>query len=1137
MSRTLRTLIFKKLDRAAKLKGRDSLLRQTNRFREQLQPSQYGSLITVYYEVFKKRCGAKNWSGKSNLRELGYNCAINSKGFELDLAFAVEWLKLHSDEINRSTDITFEVQELILREDYAAALKKVEAFQELNGWTFWALETFYFLVNRLSGTSGVRAFTKYVKEKAGGRVVGYAASMFADRVDDRYSVDAYMSRWKESINKTLKSEKAKHYYEFRGLGLMTDAEKSLGHVICNDFSNSLIDCYSSVVEAISSVAFIEQCKDFAPAMLSAIDQLKSAGVTDYRLTKLRFFISGDQEGFEVSPYNYPLSKTLVSALYSCQSDDFRFGFGKSKVQESEISSIADILDNGAPSSEYFNKLRKYAHSLRFCSMGLALQDFAKQLIKRDPFSINIQPWISLLSPELRIEDFFGLDYRSVRVIENEAARNFLNDPLEIAKKVFLAYESPSEFTTHDSFSPQIIFWLACEFLKSRRDAECAVCIDYLSKVSRYWSRQACKLRIQLLCMNGGLVEVVDLAYSIIELNPTSAWEYPLDQIFESYEWSELKSVDTVIIAIVSHFTNAMLGNTNEDVLYVCKMACKKIHESFERENFFNGLSVAGSFDEMSFDSEDKKIKALITLYAYVWIEKNLVFLDFSTSREVMQERLEVLRLLVQLNPENEQRYANAIMDITLRDTMWEGLAHIEETRIFVNEAGITRWAEKEIRSDFDNWKLTYIYESKKTLINKMVQYVTSTTSETVEEFIDYELSEDCRLFLNMVDRLQQKFMYDPVDGLHCYLSARIRHGTMKNTYLGPIDEAGLLAVDGQFDESIYRFIEAIDQSQYIQIVKPALINLSVSLSALIDDVLDNKIRLKSEGQLDGYIEIKTDEEFFSRVGDIVTTKLDFHQFLALSYDLYWDSLWPSLQRLAEYFDDEMQGKTNALFEQAIEQIDLVGEESRALSGALTRIKNATCQKCLVAARWFKAENHRKDQIFTLSETISIAAKASSNIYRRFNGEIKQVQSSTLDLPLSGVGMAAIVESLTTLFENSWKYSGLGGAKYAIDIEVKTTSDANVLCFIVRNPLSEKRALELTPERLSEIKLKFQVNYDLESVASEGGSGFPKVARLSRYLDRKIFPDPLDISVEGLFFSVMAMVPIHLRGESYDIYNY
>lgn len=1136
MSRSLQKLIFKKLDRKAKLYGQLSFLRATNVLRKQLQPVDYDSLIKVYLDIVKKRYGKIYWSGKKNISDLGYNCALLTKGFEDDLLFTVEWLVHHSAQINDSTKLAFEIQELILLEDYKTATKKVNDFQNVNGWSFWVLELSYFLMYKIKGSSGVRSFTKYIKEKAGGRVAGYAASMFSDRVDDRYSIDAYVSRWKENINKSLKGEKSQHYYNFRALGVITEKEQSLGHVICNDFCNSITDCYNSVLESLMYVAASVHDKKLNTATVNAIDKLKAAGVIDFRLDKIKFLITGCYSNYNHHP-EYKLTKHLASALYSREAGTFRTIFGKATDANVEILSLTEILQNGASASEQINKLRKFSFGLRFIPLGSALHGFVKQVTERDPFVISNQPWTSLLSPGLVLEEFFCLNEHTSSALENAIDSELIFKSSEIVNSLISIYSLRASFGDPSALPAQVIYWLACQFLKFRRDVECEVCIEYLSKVSPYWARQAGKLKIYLLCSNNEVEKVVNFAYSVIELDPSSAWEFPLEEIFESYDWSELKKLDHTTVAIVSHFTNAMLGNTNEDILYICKMACKTIHENFDRDKFFSNPSITDTSSETMLDSDNKKIQSLITLYSHVWIETNLTFLDFLTSREVMQERLEVLRLLVQLNPENEQRYAAAIMDITLRDTMWEGLTHIEETRIFVNEAGITRWAEKEIRQDFDNWKLTYIYESKSTLINKLFQYDTATTSETVEEFIDYELSEDCRLFVNMIDRLQEKFLHDPTDGLHCYLSARIRHGTMKNTYLGPIDEAGFLTVEGQLDESVSRFIEALDTDQYNEIVKPALIELSASLSGLIDDALENKIRLKSARQPNGYIEIDRDPEFYSKVSDIIITKLEFHQFLALVYNLYWDTLWPSLQRLAEYFDDEVQSKTNTLFEQAIERIDVIGEGARPLSSALTRIKNSTCQKCLVAAGWFKAENHIKDRTFTLSETISIAAKASRNIYRRFNGEIKQMPSSYLDLPLSGVGMAAIVESLTTLFENSWKYSGLSEAKYEIQVEATVILEQDILCLTIINPLSDTRANELTPEALTAIKSKFQIECDLETVADEGGSGFPKVARLSRHLNRDVFPTPLDICVENSQFTVTALVPIHLRGEAYDVYNY
>lgn len=143
----------------------------------------------------------------------------------------------------------------------------------------------------------------------------------------------------------------------------------------------------------------------------------------------------------------------------------------------------------------------------------------------------------------------------------------------------------------------------------------------------------------------------------------------------------------------------------------------------------------------------------------------------------------------------------------------------------------------------------------------------------------------------------------------------------------------------------------------------------------------------------------------------------------------------------------------------------------------------------------------------------------------------------LSIRISAVGMAALVECLNTLFENCWKYSGLADSHYSIDLGVEFYVEKNVIKITVENPLSPEREKELHPLKLSEIRARFQVNFEAETIASEGGTGLPKVSRLTNKIDKGLYPAPLDINLRDHKFSVEAYVPVHKRAEAYDVYNY
>jgi len=1118
VSRQLGRQLYKEL---IKLKSDNfnEFVSRFGQYRDVTSHEKYSFILQPYYETAPKKFKNRSWTGVQDIKDLGYDCILKSKGVDKDIALTSQWMTMHADSLNRFINFQNDLQEKILENKCEAALDSALEFQKRHGWSFWILETIYFLIYQVHGIEGARKFTQEIKNQANKRIVGFAASFLLERVDERYSIDAFYSRWEQAITKYVKGKESQDYYLFRAMGLTTALDTSLGNVLCHDFTGSIYDCYSSLIEtAASFVAEREKRSD--PVIITAMHLLRQAGIKDHRIEKIIYYLSG--EWFEPEQQNYYFATKLSESLKHKISTD--------SIKLAELDSINKIQDIGISASDSISKLQKFAFSLRFLPVGLALNEYSSYCFSSKTERLIAQPWASLLSPTINIEETFIAPFESawerIETLSRQEPPSALQEEALQITKIKSGLLSLSDA---NCVSSATLVWLAYYFIELGRHNECGEIANLLLDHGPYWRRQSAKIRLSLLCQSFRLKDALDLVSSALEENgAVSIFEYPLGVIFDGNSWDDFRQLDPKLVGLVAHYANTSLTKPDDDILYICKMACKKVFDSGERNRIFNNL------DKLSKNQVDVEV----AFYSLVWCAENLTFLDFKTSRELMLERLNVLRKLVQFNPDKEGAYASEIMDITLRDTLWEGLSHIEESRIFVNEAGISRWAERELKKDFDNWKELNANADQDVLIEKLLEYTHSPTSERLEEISGAELTEDNKLLLSIVERLEEKFLNDPLDGLRCYLSARIRHGTIKNSYLGPIDESGFLVVKGRLDESINRYIEPISPEDLEQTVRPALIELSNTLVSLIDEALASKIRIKSSTYPQGYIEISHDSKLFGRIAAAMGAKLEFNHFISAAFSIFWKLLEPSLHRLANFFYDDFQSKTHAVFDEAIEKIEKIGDDARPLTAALTRIKNTTCQKCAVAANWFRPGSHPTDRIFSLKETINIAVKTSKNIYGRFNADVDISGSEEcLSAKVSAVGMAALVECLSTLLENCWKYSGLGDEHYNIEINIQFHYAQDVIEIVVTNPLSNERERELTSFRLNEIRGRFQVNFEAETIASEGGTGLPKVSRLTSKVNKTIYPAPLDIHVKDSRFSVVAYVPVHKRAEAYDVYNF
>lgn len=270
----------------------------------------------------------------------------------------------------------------------------------------------------------------------------------------------------------------------------------------------------------------------------------------------------------------------------------------------------------------------------------------------------------------------------------------------------------------------------------------------------------------------------------------------MNALFDQRDWADFREFDSVVVGVVAHY--AFVAHGKQTVWYICKMACRKFAVSGMR----NEISL-----EFSSTTDSRRRELLIAFLRDVWIEENLSLNHFLESTDdVRRDRMQVLQVLLQWDEANRAAYVEEIKDLTFDETLRQGLRSIDQTRVFVNESAITRWAEKELLQDYERWRLLSEATSSSCLVDDILrQYVVDPSNhELLKEFGSGKPSEADALLINLLERLYKRFLLDPTDGLDCYLSLRIRHGSLRGTLFGPLEEQGLLYCSTGFSREAFK---------------------------------------------------------------------------------------------------------------------------------------------------------------------------------------------------------------------------------------------------------------------------------------------------------------------------------------------
>lgn len=1123
MSRHSFKILSKALS-APSQKSYSDLLIKVNNLRKKSDSMFDSELTLALLQAGKKIPKNHNWGGHKDIRELGFRSnLIASLGIERDLRFCSAWLAHHAENITDFVASTQEIQSSIFAQNYTRAMHLLDDLVELHGWSVTLLELSFFLTEKISGIEGVNKLYSSIKESGKQRIITTLSEIFAERVDEKYSIDAFLSKWNDAFNRYFSTRpQTKSYVAFRATNQMASLEVGLAHSLCADFSNSIYDCYGTLLEAMTSLVTERTPSKHSKLVSEIASNLISAGVQDHRLAKIISFC-GDYRQPIMPDGGCDLDKITDALL-----------LGDVKLGSNTLAATAlnVISERGGIAQAEVLQLIRLGLCLRTLPIGAALLNFGLKVTSSDLHDKTALPWVSLACTTFRVEELFCLPdeqvWWTIRSIANSST--LPHDIQATARNLVTVKDTIWQADIGNLLSNTAMFWLARGLAKEGRHGEALEIAKVLENSGDKGKLQEKKLRVYISCLQGDLSSALEMVADEITLPESRAYTLPLAELFAGKKWIAFKHHKMLDVAASAYYTNSTLRHPDKNIKHICAMACRAIFQIGGRDWIHKAWGNASAAERRKFTY----------FLEHVWVEENFGLVDLKSTAEVRQERIAALELLVQVNPEHAQIYGAKILEVTLLDTVLAGLSHIDESRIFVNEPSVARWAEKELKHDVERWKKQAAPHDIKLLEYQRDQLIKVSNDldneDFIMEFASAELSEHNKLLLSVVERLKDRFLNDPLDGLNCYLSSRIRHGTFRGTILGPMEESGFLVSGGEIDQKLLILFDSYSEQDLENVVIPALKELTASMAALVDDATKNRIRIQSELHPQGYIKIQKNDLLYGKLYSLLGSEYEFQIFISLCFGFFWELLTPALQSLHNYFSGDFQQKLQGNFEAAIQKISLDIYDSRQATDALRKVAAQTGQQCGVAARWFFTEEKAGERFFSLEEALGIAEKATKNTYRLFNAQVEVPDSDCLALPLTSIGLATIVECIHITFENCWKHSGLGSAAYRIQVCVENDSKAGILRLVVSNPLSRERLAKLSQEEIQRIRDRFNYGLDPNTVADEGGSGLPKLARLSIDKDNGSYSTSLNIDVTESLFLVKISIPLHKRGEAYDAYN-
>jgi hypothetical protein len=517
---------------------------------------------------------------------------------------------------------------------------------------------------------------------------------------------------------------------------------------------------------------------------------------------------------------------------------------------------------------------------------------------------------------------------------------------------------------------------------------------------------------------------------------------------------------------------------------------------------------------------------------------------FAGTREVEDERLKVLALLVKVDPENSATYSAEIGAITRNKTIRQGVMHVEQSKISIDVPALRRWAHLNIKESFNRYKTflsSGLHGETKTATDVLNEAADDKTPTRDKDVPDVPTNEIIDVIGKMIHSLFYEFTTNPEHGLDCYLSIRIRHGPLYGQLRSPLEKEGVISQrssDSDEYNSHPSWLNRLNHLDYS--TRTGLISRLKQFSEDYDDfinrIANELIQIRTKDKKNGLFVI-TDETGgraqirgvgiprFATFLDAIKEDTTFDTFLDSSFELFWESVEHSLKNIRGLIDSSLKLDLAKLFTTLETDIaEIAGDRTIADLNTSIRVAKTNAQEALDRVKeWFRLSKPLAAPELAFQDLVDIGLQSVRTMHPEFD---PVVNMDIPPLPLIEGVVERLFDIFQIIFDNIRKHSGVG--KHP-QVTIKLVNTGDRFRVTIEN---EVPSWVRTPEleaRLQDIKQSIAKGIYQSGVRLEGGSGLFKLRARVGSVQGEPLPLDFGFSPEGWFF-VQFEVAIRHIGE-------
>ncbi len=1085
--------------------------------KDKLHQSQYKGIISWLHQ---------NPSIKNNLFSHPFPKSINqlkiknlSSPVSLEKEFIWGWMYLlnYSDEISSFLSKAQEFEKTILLSDYDRGKSILDEIERNFGFSFWFVKNRLSLLQTSEGLEAQKLFANDIKQEANNVIVSAIIHYISYRIEATVTTNKFEEQFEDTFSQLDFPEKFMSYFKYHALPEFFPATSDIHGILGFEASGSAIDYYFALLKMLTLIIATSNSFQEQKAFLPPLDFCRA--IKDPRINiflklakkeepRRKYASIASIDAFEMElKQNYGSAFDIASKVLNDQANDY------SSIETAARS--LTMIDN--PVDKFEDQLLWNIIS-KMKSVIQKDNEFENAVMELSKISWDFitHPWaVCLLS-----------------FIKKESS----DQPLEL-RDGFVTYASLFDYSPHPS---RIMYFrnqglrtsyaslIDPDYLSNTIDQYRTICVEGVDfcKLETIASEERSLLIAENMYQDGRYRECLESSKELIE-SSQNLYRMRAVRLYANC-LLELNLIGESISFIVGNYIN---GRNLSKILPI-KKAVEKIGPE-ERKSFCHDIdlpilydifvrSEARKYDHIrAYSYEDFLIShnidrpsglepilkhfdlsSLVYFLRFVCIEQVMDnSISFESSEEIAQERVNVCRLLLNLDSKNSEIYQSEIKNILRRLKIKKKIREIEKSKIYIDIESLWELAKKSHKENFNRY-ISFLQDGLDNIDLTLRESAKKTADEgDIEGLLSLALpnNEINNLFERMVVDCRDQFVSSTEHGLDGYLSVRIRHGTLYSHLRSPFELHKLITQkthsSGNYKTNVYWLnklnLAGTDQEKIFQ---EYFDNFSAKVDSLVDKINNDWVQIKLNREERGLFDFTLIKSQVAYLASLINENTTFEEFLDVVFRFFYEQLEISLKNIRKSLQSTAKTEANNILTQLQTDIDKlslfidIGDLSASISKGRTEIQFAIDR----VTEWFRFFQSIEKEPFSIEDAISIAEESVRISCTEFNLNLF-ISDEMKNFKILG-NLPSFVDMLFIIFENIVKHSNLEKNPEA---DVSVIYNENIIIKVV-NKVGEEVVNQENMKKIDEIKLAISERKYGEAIRKEGGTGFQKLQKLFSY---------------------------------------